>query len=122
MDDGAVDSAALLLGLLVALAITVAFMLATRGSRRREWITGGMLAAVLVALGLLDLLRAAPRETHLATVFLGAAIPVLGALGLTRATTPMRPYFRWPLVFLTTLVLLFGAVLLGATVVPKYFS
>jgi hypothetical protein len=120
MDDGALDLTALFLGSLVALAITVAFLFAARGTRRREWITAGVLGAVLLTLGLVDVLRASPRETHLATVFTGAVIPVLGALGFVRATAPMRARFRWPLVFVVTLVLLFGALLVGATMVPRF--
>lgn len=120
MDAGAIDVSALILGILVALAITVAFLFAARGTRRREWITAGVLAAALFTLGLVDLLRASPRETHLATVFTGAVIPVLGALGLARATAPMRPQFRWPLVFAATFALLFVGLLFGGAVLPKY--
>jgi UDP-N-acetylmuramyl pentapeptide phosphotransferase/UDP-N-acetylglucosamine-1-phosphate transferase len=120
MDAGAIDLSALFLGILVALTITVAFLFAVRGTRRREWITAGVLAAALLAIGLVDLLRASPRETHLATAFTGALIPVLGALGLARATAPMRPQFRWPLVFAVTFVLLLAALLFGAALVPKY--
>lgn len=120
MDAGAFDLSALFLGIFVAFAITVAFLVASRGTRRREWITAGALSAALVALGLMDLLRASPRETHLATVFVGAVFPVLGALGLARATAPMRPQFRWPLVFVVTFALLFAALLIGATMVPRY--
>jgi hypothetical protein len=120
MDAGAFDFSALLLAIFVSLAITVAFFAAERRTRRFAWITAGVLITALVTVGLIDLQRASPRETHLATVFFAGVVPVLGALGLARATAPMRPYFRWPLVFLATLVLLFVALLFGATMVPRY--
>ena len=120
MDAGAFDFSAMIVAILVSLAITVAFFFAERRTRRFAWMTAGVLAAALVSIGVIDLLRATPRETHLATVFVGGVAPVLGALALARATAPMRPYFRWPLVFLVTLVLLFGALLFGAAVMPRY--
>ena len=120
MDADAVDLPALILAIAVALAITVALFFGARESKRRAWITAGAVTAGLIVVGLLNLLRATPRETHLATVFVGAIVPVLSALGLVRATQPMRPVFRWPLVFFVTLVVLFAALLFGATMVPRY--
>lgn len=120
MDAGAIDLLALFVTIVIALVITVALFFAQRGSQRRAWIIVSAIAVLLLALGLADLLRENPRQTHLATVFVGATMPVLGAFGLVRATAPMRPRFRWPFIFVSALVLLFGALLLGATVVPRY--
>ena len=120
MDADAIDLPALFLAIVVAVAITVALFYGGRDSKRRAWLTAGVLAVVLIAVGLVDLLRESPGQTHLATVFVGGILPVLASLGLVRATQPMRPVFRWPLVFLVTLVVLFAALLFGATMVPRY--
>jgi hypothetical protein len=45
----------------------------------------------------------------------GGTLPVVGALGMIRGTRAVRPWLRWPMVFVTTLVLLFAGLLLGAT-------
>ena len=118
--DHVVDFAALALGLGVTLLITVAQIWADREGPRRGWLVSLSLAVALVALGLLDLLRETPRQTHLATAFAGGTLPVLAALGLVRATRRVRPWFRWPLVFVTTFVVLLAATLTGATLVAKY--
>jgi cytochrome bd-type quinol oxidase subunit 2 len=121
MDTSAIDFPAFALATLVALGITLALGYSSRGdSRRRSWMVAGVISAVLVAIGLVDLLRATPRETHVATVLLGAPLPVLGSLGMILATRRVRGRFRWPIVFVTAFILLFGGLLLGAAVLPKY--
>jgi hypothetical protein len=121
MDTSALDFPAVALGALIALGITAGLWYAHRaGDNRRTWIIAGAIATLLLVVGLIDLLRAAPRETSLATVFVGAPLPVLGAVGMIRGTRRVRPLYRWPLVFVTAFVLLFGGLLLGAAVLPKY--
>lgn len=111
-----VDLPALLIAIGIALLITVALMRAHAvENHRRGWITAAILAAALSIIGVIDLLRATPRETHISTVIVGAALPVLGALGMIRGTRGVRPWIRWPLVFLTAFLLLFGGLLIGAT-------
>ena len=117
-----VDLPALLTAIGVALVITLALRFAHRGeNHRRGWITAGILAAVLTGIGFIDLLRATPRETYFSTVIVGAALPVLGALGMIRGTRPVRPWIRWPLVFLTAFLLLFGGLIIGATFASRLF-
>lgn len=121
MDTAAIDFPALALATLIALGITVALWFGNRGDdKRRGWIAAAALAAVLLAIGLLDVLRATPRETHVATAVFGATLPVLGAMGMILGTRRVRPLVRWPMVFVTAFVLLFGGVLLGAAVLPKF--
>ena len=122
MDTAAIDFPALALAITIALGITVALWLAHRGeNERRGWIAAATLAALLLAIGLADLLSAVPRETHLATVFVGAPLPALGAMGMIVGTRRVRPGYRWPMVFVTAFALLFGGLIIGATVVPKFF-
>lgn len=117
-----VDLSALLTAIGVALVITVALRIAHRGeNHRRGWITAGILVAVLTGIGIVDLLRVQPRETYLATVIIGAALPVIGALGMIRGTRPVRPWIRWPLVFVTAFILLFAGLLIGATLASRIF-
>jgi len=105
----------------VSLAITISLAFAHRaGSRRRVWVAAAVLTGLLIALGLIDLLRESPRETHLATVIVGASLPVLGAIGMIRGTRRVRPWLRWTLVFAGTVVLLFSALLIGATILPRF--
>jgi hypothetical protein len=77
---------------------------------------------LLAAIGIFDLLGERPRETHLATAVLGAALPVLGALGLARGMRRVRPWVRWLVVFLAALVSLLGGLLLGASILPRFFG
>ena len=120
MDTSAIDLPALTLAAIIALAITLLLWAAQRGDNsRRGWLVAAVITAVLLATGLIDLLRAKPRETHVAAVLLGASLPVLGSAGLVRGTRRVRPLVRWPLVFLTAVVLLLAGVLLGAALVPK---
>lgn len=112
-----IDYAALVLAILVAVAITFALMRAHEGgNNRRGWITAGVVAAVLLALGVIDLMTAPLREIPVATVIVGATLPVLGAVGMIQATRRVRPWVRWIMVFATALVLLFGGLLVGATI------
>ena len=121
MDTAVIDFPALAIGFTVSLVITVALSRAERGGdRRRDWIVAGALAALLIAIGLVDLLRETPRQTHVATVLVGVPLPILGALGVIRATRRVRPALRWTVVFSTTFVLLFGGLLIGAAVVPRW--
>ena len=116
-----VDFPALAISILIALVITVALLRAQRNdNNRRGWITAGVLAAVLIAFATTDLLIASPRETHLAAGIVGPIIPVLGALGMIRGTRGVRMRIRGPVVFLTTYVLLFAGLLIGATLAPRF--
>jgi len=115
-----VDVPALVVASLIALVVTVALMRAHAvESHRRGWITAGILAATLSAIGVIDLVRATPRETHFTTVVVGAVLPVLGALGMIRGTRGVSPWIRWPLVFLVAFILLFGGLLIGATLASR---
>ena len=117
MGNSAVDVTALVLGVGIALLITGALGWALRaGDTRRGWIAAGGLFAGLTALGVIDLLRYSPRETPFGIVVIGALVPVLGTLGFVRATRSVRPWIRWPLAFLIAFLLVFGGLLLGATV------
>jgi UDP-N-acetylmuramyl pentapeptide phosphotransferase/UDP-N-acetylglucosamine-1-phosphate transferase len=121
MDTAVIDFPALAIGFTISLVVTVALSRAERGGdRRRGWIVAGALAALLIAIGLVDLLRETPRQTHVATVLVGVPLPILGALGVIRATRRVRPALRWTVVFSTTFVLLFGGLLIGAAVVPRW--
>lgn len=121
MDTGAIDSAALALALGVTLIIDVALGWSERDAiPRRSWLMAAALAAVLMTIGIVEVLTAQPREVHVATVFIGVPLPILGALGLIRATRGMRPWVRWPIIYASTLVLLFVGLLIGAAMVPRY--
>jgi uncharacterized membrane protein HdeD (DUF308 family) len=114
--DQIIDYAALALGILIAAAITLVLMRAHRGENsRRGWITAGVVAAILLAIGIIDLMAAPRRELPLATVIVGATLPVLGAVGMIHATRRVRPWVRWIMVYVTTLLLLFIGLLIGAT-------
>jgi hypothetical protein len=117
------DLSALFVAVAIALVITIALMRAQRGdNHRRGWITATVLVLAIWTIGAVDLLRATPHETHPAAVVVGALLPVLGALGMIRGTRPVRPWIRWPLVFLTTFALLLGGLLIGATLAPHLIS
>jgi hypothetical protein len=121
MDTAAVDFPALVLATVIAAVITAVLFLAHReDNNRRGWIAAAAVTAILLAIGLADLLREKPRETFIAAPLIAAALPVLGATGMIRGTRRMRPWLRWLLVFVTTFLLLFTGLLLGATVLPKY--
>jgi hypothetical protein len=120
--NAVVDVPALIVSVFVALAITVTLMLAHRGdNHRRGWLAAGGISVVLIAIGLIDLLRATPRETNLGAVVVGIALPVVGALGMIRATRRVRPWVRCLMVFFTAYALLFGGLLIGATVASRLF-
>jgi intracellular septation protein A len=121
MNTGPIDYAALALALGVTLVIDVALGWADRDAiPRRSWLMAAALAAVLTTIGLVEILTAKPREVHMATVFTGVLAPVLGALGLIRATRRVRPWARWPIIYVSTLVLLFAGLLIGAALLPRY--
>jgi energy-converting hydrogenase Eha subunit A len=124
MDTGAIDFVALALALSITLAIVVALAWADRDAiARRSWLTAAALAAILITIGLVEILTARPREVHVATVLVGASLPILSALGLIRATRRMkRQWLRWPIIYLTTLALLFAGLIIGAAMVPKYLG
>lgn len=115
-----VDLPALLVAFVIALAITAVLLRAHRGdNHRRAWIAAGGVAAAVIAVGFIDLALARPRETMFSTVVVGALLPVLGALGMVRATRRVRPWVRWVMVFGTTFLLLFGGLLIGATLASR---
>lgn len=115
-----VDLPALIISLLAALGVTLALWRARPvENHRRGWIVAGVVAAVLIALGIVDLLVRPMRDTHLVAPVVGGILPTLGALGMIRATRQVRPWIRWPLVFLTAYVLLFAGLLIGATAASK---
>ena len=117
MGSSAVDVTAIAVGAAVALLITAALVFALRdGDTRRGWLVAAGLFVALTALGVVDLLRHTPRQTPLSMVALGTALPVLGTLGLLRATRRVRAWIRWILAWLTAVLLLFGGLLLGATI------
>jgi hypothetical protein len=119
--DSAIDYAALALALGITLIIDVALGWADRDAvPRRSWLMAAALAAVLTTIGLVEILTATPREVHVATVLIGVPSPILGALGLIRATRRMRPWVRWPIIYLATLLLLFAGLLVGAALMPRY--
>ncbi len=122
MDTSAIDFGALGTGVAVALLITSALGWAQLNSWSRVWIVTGILTVVRHAIGLADLLRERPRETHIATVLVGIPLPVLGAVGMQRAMRRVRPWLRWIGVFLTTLVLLFAGILIGAAMLPRWLG
>lgn len=123
MDTSAIDFAALGTGAIVAALVTGALAWATKAnSWPRVWIAAAVLTAVLITIGLADLLRERPRETHIATVLVGIPLPVLGAVGMQYAMRRVRPWLRWTGVFLTTLVLLFSGMLIGAAMVPRWIG
>lgn len=123
MNTGAIDYSALALALTITLAITVALGWADRGAiPRRSWLMAAALAAVLISIGLAEILTAKPREVHVATVLIGAPLPILGSLGLIRATRRVRPWARWPVIYVATLALMFAGLLIGAAFIPKYFG
>src|SRR6185295_5348567 len=115
-----VDLPALLISIAIALVITVALMRAHRGdNHRRGWITAGAVAAALIVIGIADLARATPRETRYATVIVAAMLPAIGTLGMIRATRRVRPWVRWLMAFATAFILLFGGLLIGATLASR---
>lgn len=118
-----VDFPALVLATTIAAVVATALILAHRGDdNRRGWIVAAALAAVLLALGSADLLRQSPREMHITTVLIGGSLPVLGALGMVRGTRRVHLWVRWMMVFATALVLLFGGLLIGAAVLPRFLT
>lgn len=123
MDSSVLDYRAILLATFIAVAIATVLLRAFKDENtRRAWIVAGILAAVLLVLSVLDILRESPRETPFSTPLFGATLPVLGALGMVRGTRRVRMRFRWPLVFVTAFVLLFGGLLIGATLFPRLLA
>lgn len=121
MDTGSIDYAALSLALAIVLVVVVALAWADRDALpRRSWLMAAALAAVLMTIGIVEVLTAKPREVHVAAILIGVPSPILGALGLIRATRRMRPWVRWPVIYVSTLVLLFAGLLVGAAMVPRY--
>lgn len=117
MGNSALDLTALGLGAGIALLVTGALGWALRGGdTRRGWLVAAGLLVGLTAIGAFDLLRHSPRETPFGIVGVGALLVVLGTLGFIRATRSVRPWIRWPLAFLLAFLLVFGGLLLGATV------
>ena len=106
----------------IAFLITLVMWMAHgRFEQRRFWLSATVLTAALVAIGVVDLLSATPRETPFTTVILGAAMPVFGVAGLIRATRLLPAWLRLPLAYCVAVILLYGGLLLGATIVPRFF-
>lgn len=121
MIGSVVDLGALLIALAASLAVAVTLLLGARDrGAKRLWLLAAAAAAVLILAGLLDLARESPRETHGATVVVGALLAVLGGVGATYGTRRMRAWLAWPIVIVTTFVLLFAGALIGATLLPRY--
>jgi len=118
----AVDVPAMLLAAALSAAITAALMLLADKGINRDWYVAGGVALAVFAIGMIDLMRETPRETHWATWIFGAAFPVAVATGLLHATRPMKRWKRIPIVFLTTYLMLFGGLLFGSSVFPRFFS
>jgi hypothetical protein len=116
---GAVDVPAILLAVVLSAAISAALMLFADKGVHRDWYVAGGVALAVFAIGMVDLLRETPRETHWATWVFGAGVPVAISTGLLHATRPMKRWQRIPIVFLTTLLLLFGGLLFGSSVIPR---
>jgi hypothetical protein len=123
MGNSVIDYPALLLATALSLVVAGTLILAHRGeNKRRAWIAAAALTVALGTLGGLDLMRESSRETHVATIILAATLPVLGAIGTIRGTRRVhQPWLRWPIVFAATFALLFAGLLIGATVLPRYF-
>jgi hypothetical protein len=114
--------AAIVTSFAIALLITVAMWIAHgRLERRRFWLSATALTAALIAIGVVDLLAASPRETPFTTVIVGAALPVFGVAGLIRATRLLPTWVRVLLAYVVAVILLYGGLLLGATIVPRFF-
>lgn len=119
---GALDVPALTLGLVAAVIITAVVAFFADNGTPRDWLVAGALALLLMAIGIANLMTESPRETHIATAIVGAILPVAGATGITHGTRRVRPWIRWPIVFLTAFVLLLGGLLLGASVLPRFIG
>ena len=119
---GAVDVPALLLAVLLSAAITAALMLFADKGIHRDWYVAGGVALAVFAIGMVDLMRETPRETFWATWIFGAGLPVAVSTGLLHATRTMKRWKRIPTVFLTTFLTLLGGLLIGSSVLPRWFG
>jgi hypothetical protein len=119
---GAVDVPALLLAVVLSAVITAALALFADKGTHRDWAAAGAIALAVFAIGMIDLMRETPRETFWATWIFGAAVPVAAATGVLHSTRSMRPWIRYPVVFLLTVVMLFGGLLIGATLVTRFLG
>lgn len=119
---GAVDVPALLLAVLLSAAITAALAVFADRGTHRDWLVAAGVALIVFTAGMIDLLREDPRETFWATWVFGATLPVAAATGVLHATRHVKAWQRLPLVFLTTLLLLFGGLLFGSSLVPRFFG
>ena len=119
---GAVDVPALTLSLLAAAAVTAAVGFLADKRTNRDWLVTAGLALIVMAIGIANLMTESPRETHIAAPIVGALLGVFGATGLTHGTRRVRPWIRWPAVFLGTFVLLLGGLLFGASVLPRFLG
>jgi hypothetical protein len=114
---------ALVVSLLIPLVITAVLWFANRsGQRRPLWVAAGGLGGALLLLGVIDLARSSPRETPYTTAILGAALPVLGTAALLRATRRLHTWVRVSVAYVVCVVLFYGGLLLGATIVPRWFD
>ena len=119
---GAVDIPALSLAAVIAAVVTAAVAFFADKGTRRDWIVTAGIALLLMAIGIVNLLMERPRETHIATPIVGALFAAFGATGLTHGTRRVRPWIRWPAIFLSTFVLLLGGLLFGASILPRFLG
>ena len=113
---------ALIVGIVFAAIITAVIAFFADKGTNRDWLVAGGLALLLMAIGIANLLTENPRETHIATAIVGALLPVAGATGITHGTRRVRPWIRWPVVFISSFVLLLGGLLLGASIIPRFLG
>jgi len=116
------DVTALVIGILVAAAITAVLLWAHRGApiaRGRGWIAAGITVGVLTAIAAVDLARDPMHSMKITTPITGTLIATIGALGMVRATRRVPVWLRAGLVFIVALVTLFGGLLLGAGYVSR---
>ena len=115
-----VDVPALIIGIVVALGITAALLVAHRGdNHRRGWIVAGIVVLAVGTLAAIDVARESPRETNFTTPFLTALIATIATLGIIRATRRVHPWLRAGMVFVTAFVTLLAGLLLVSTYIAK---
>jgi hypothetical protein len=119
---GAVDVPAITLAAVLSAAITAALGFFGDKGTRRDWIVAGGVALAVFAIGMIDLLRETPRETFWATWIFGAGVPVAVSTAVLHSTRAMKPWVRYPTIFLITFVLLFGGLLFGSSVLPRWIG
>ena len=107
---------------MLSAAITAVLGLFADKGIHRDWLVAAGVALVVFAIGSIDLMRESPRETHWATWIIGSTLPVAVTTGALHATRAMKPWQRWPLMFLMAFVFLFLGLFLGASIVPRFIG